>query len=635
MADINISFDAVTQRFHRKMGHVKKDLREVDSTARKAMVGVGLVGGAAVAAGGALFALKEEVMASRLELAQLAGQGDQSIVAIQGLQRAARQSGIDFGLMEGAIEDLPERLLDAANETGEMHEALQMMGGSIRKANGDVMDATEALPHLVGMLQGVADESQRSALATLAFGDGGRVMMAALGDQRLDHFVDEVERFGLKVGPEAVEAAKRWRQETELQRTMVEQLKLGFADIGESILPMLNDAIVLSSVFMSEYLGAVKDDFIDVGTLLADYVGRLASGDFIGATRILDDIALSAADAFVPLENIGPAIERAQVALKNLDALSASGAFEDRNETAVTLLKTTEEQAAADAAAEAAAADAATARQSLSTLTQQLIDQELEGERALSAAYARQLEEIGALEAASGDAFTASMARAQAKLSYENAVSELEADAATEAHAADLARIDEALSAEAEAAAEKRRLNQATADTILGSASSLSDALSGIRHKDEAGAKRAATAAALLSRGVALTQIGISTGAGMQRQFADLPYPAALATSALILTSGAFQAAEVMSEPINFHQGGIDDRRRRSLAPDERVTRDNEAVGVMTAQGLETFGGPQGFGAVNAGRRFGGAARPPEVYLTVRGATVRLESDDDPVPERA
>ena len=91
----------------------------------------------------------------------------------------------------------------------------------------------------------------------------------------------------------------------------------------------------------------------------------------------------------------------------------------------------------------------------------------------------------------------------------------------------------------------------------------------------------------------------------------------------------------MMSQPITFHQGGIDDRRRRSLAPDERITRDNEAVGVMTAQGLETFGGPQGFGAVNAGRRFGGGARPSEVYLTVRGATVRLDSDQDPVPGRA
>ena len=635
MADINISFDALTQKFHRKMGHVKKDLAGVDSTARKAMVGVGLVGGAAMAAGGAFFALKNEVMNSRLELAQLAGQGAQSIKTVQALQMAAGRAGMDFGLMEGAIEDLPERLLDASNNTGEMQEALTMLGGSIQKANGEFMNATEALPYLVELLQGVEDKSQRSALATLALGDGGRIMMTALGDTRLDHFVEQVERFGLEVGPEAVAAAREWKKETEFQNTLVNQLKLGFADLGGNVLPAVNDAIVLTSVFTSEYLGGITDEVMKVGGLLNQYLAHMTALDFKAAAGLLDDIALAAADAVNPFDNVAASIEKARTVLENMETLSAEGAFEGAGDTAVQLLSTTEKQAEASANAEAAAKEREAARQSLADLTQQLMDQGLEGERALEAAYARQLEQIAELEAASGDHFTADMARAQARLSFENDVAEHRAEMAREADAARQQRADEDRKEAEDLAADKIRIEQNLQNDLMSSAEGLARGLSGIQHKTEAGAKRAATAAAVLSRAVALTQIGTNTAAAITRQFADLPYPAALATSALIGVTAAVQAAEVMSQPINFHMGGIDDRRRRSLAPDERITRDNEAVGIMTAQGLETFGGPQGFGAVNAGRRFGGVARPSEVYLTVRGATVRLESDQDPVPGRA
>lgn len=117
--------------------------------------------------------------------------------------------------------------------------------------------------------------------------------------------------------------------------------------------------------------------------------------------------------------------------------------------------------------------------------------------------------------------------------------------------------------------------------------------------------QEAARKAYRVSQAAALAQIGIMTAAGVARQFADLPFPAALITSIGIAATGAAQAIQVANTPPpQFFAGGM-----VTAAPDAipAVLHSGEVVQTAASVRRETGG--------DVRSRNSGASQAPATYI--------------------
>ncbi len=155
--------------------------------------------------------LARQVSETRSEIVRLNRETAVSADIIAGVGAAAQNSGQKLSDMEDAFQGLPERMLDAASGAGEAAEGFEALGVSVTEG-GKLRDINEVLKETVERLQAEENATLRAAKANLVFGDAGVKMMGALGDVRLETFIDHAERFGVSVGPEAAKATLKWNQ---------------------------------------------------------------------------------------------------------------------------------------------------------------------------------------------------------------------------------------------------------------------------------------------------------------------------------------------------------------------------------------------------------------------------------------
>ena len=117
--------------------------------------------------------------------------------------------------------------------------------------------------------------------------------------------------------------------------------------------------------------------------------------------------------------------------------------------------------------------------------------------------------------------------------------------------------------------------------------------------------RKAALAAFRINQAASISNIAINTATGMSRQFADLPYPVAIATAAGIAAAGAAQAALVLSQaPPTAHIGTGMPGSRDPLAPDERMRSGRRVLAGEASGpgGVTNTMGTQLINDVNTGR---------------------------------
>ncbi len=533
----------------------------------------------------------DEVMQQRLELARLAREGDQSVATIQGIQLAARQAAIDVSSLDGAFEDLPERMLDAANGSGELHEAMQMLGDvSLRKANGEFKTATEFLPELIESLQGIEDKGRRSALATLALGDGGRAMMAALGDRRLEHFVGLVDKFGVDAGPQAIETARKWREETELLNLLLDNQRQGFADLTATVLPSFNRLLIRSSVFLSTLFREAAND---VETFASEIYGLLTSDIWEFPDRF-ESFAAAGFELATAGDDVKAAWQEADRVLENIQDTLASGDSnegpgdgpERRQRRAIALLS-----------------DQGAARQRLADLTASIIEEQLEGEARIEAALARRLETIGELAAQSGDQLTAQLAMTEAVASAERDLADLRQRLADEEMRRQMEAMDLRVKnvQDLESIESGRAANQLSAFDSMSGASSeyarlaiqlantVATAAERGSEREGAAQQRARVAAFRANQIAATSNVAFNTAQAIVRQYAEAPVPVAAGLSAFVAGIGAVQAGLILAQqPPTAHQG------RYAPAADELDVRVQRREVVVPTSTVDANGGPSG-----------------------------------------
>tara|TARA_R110002012_G_scaffold16648_1_gene63921 strand:+ start:567 stop:2642 length:2076 start_codon:yes stop_codon:yes gene_type:complete len=262
-------------------------------------------GASALAAGAAVGVLIKALADSKNELTAASIQTGLTANTLAGLRLAAEGSGLALDALTGGLVDLPKRMDEANRETGEALIAFKRLGIEVANADGSLRSVDSVLSESVEKLSGVANAAERSALSTILFGGAGANLMQALGGNELEEFVDQAERFGVTVGPEAAKAAGDFQRELAQTSMVAEKSAEVFLSAfgtgpggASTVMKAFGSLLIgLSSAFKSimnitrdfvggftNVIGDVLGELINLGTVIKKVMG----GDFAAAADLAE-----------------------------------------------------------------------------------------------------------------------------------------------------------------------------------------------------------------------------------------------------------------------------------------------------------------------------------------------------------
>lgn len=250
-------------------------------------------GAAALAAGVAVGSLIKSVVDARNELIDTSTRTGLTAETIAGLKLAAEGSGLQLANLATGLQQLPKRMADVARGTGEAKVAFEQLGISVVNADGSLRSADDVLRESLNALQNVESATERSALATQLFGEAGTGLLQALSGSQLEEFVNQAERFGVKVGPDAAKAAGDFQRELANMELMAEGAKETFISaFGDGP----DSAGTVMKAFGALTIGlstTIKVNFDNMRQILGAFTGHLGeiTGEVANLGRVFDLLA--------------------------------------------------------------------------------------------------------------------------------------------------------------------------------------------------------------------------------------------------------------------------------------------------------------------------------------------------------
>ncbi|MAK30783.1 phage tail tape measure protein, partial [Acinetobacter sp.] len=250
-------------------------------------------GAAALAAGVAVGSLIKSVVDARNELIDTSTRTGLTAETIAGLKLAAEGSGLQLANLATGLQQLPKRMADVARGTGEAKVAFEQLGISVVNADGSLRSADDVLRESLNALQNVESATERSALATQLFGEAGTGLLQALSGSQLEEFVNQAERFGVKVGPDAAKAAGDFQRELANMQMMADGAKETFISaFGDGP----NAAGTVMKAFGALTVGVattIKVNFDTMRQIFGSFTGHIGDiiGEIINISQIFDLIA--------------------------------------------------------------------------------------------------------------------------------------------------------------------------------------------------------------------------------------------------------------------------------------------------------------------------------------------------------
>lgn len=238
--------------------NVKKDLKEVDSMAKKlekslvktgrniTRMGKNLSGkltAPILGIAGSLTVLSQktgEYADKMLDLEQVTGL---SVENLQKFELISREAGVSFDGLMGTISKFQSRLPQIIEGKGRAAEAMKMLGVNAKDTNGNIKDINKLFPELLGALNGIEDITLRNATAQQIFGrsmnDLAPVLSMSADD--LERIGMEAENMGTILDKDALNAANNFRISVEKLQA---QFTGVFRVLATKFIPVLNDTIV-------------------------------------------------------------------------------------------------------------------------------------------------------------------------------------------------------------------------------------------------------------------------------------------------------------------------------------------------------------------------------------------------------
>ena len=204
------------------------------------------------------------------ELITLANKTGLSTQTLQELEYAARFVDVEVETMTGSVQKLTKSMDMASGGTGKQAEAFAALGIKVTNADGSMRNANDVWIESIDTLGGVANETERNALAMNLFGKSAAELnpLIVAGKDELNRLKIEANEVGAVMSGENVTALGKFddsMQKLEAQlKTAGAELGLAFLPILEKLTPIIADTIVPVLKNFSDILTNIIDGFMNM-----------------------------------------------------------------------------------------------------------------------------------------------------------------------------------------------------------------------------------------------------------------------------------------------------------------------------------------------------------------------------------
>lgn len=163
--------------------------------------------------------------------------------ALQEYRYAATQAGLSQEEMDQALSQLTRRIGEAAGGTKAQAEAFNKLGVSVKDANGNVIDAGEAIPKIADALKDVQSPAERAAILMDLFGKSGQKLEPLLsgGSAAVNELRNAAQELGLVLSQEQIQKADDTADKLAALNTVLSaRIASIVSDNADSILGMAN-----------------------------------------------------------------------------------------------------------------------------------------------------------------------------------------------------------------------------------------------------------------------------------------------------------------------------------------------------------------------------------------------------------
>lgn len=245
------------------------------------------VAAAVLGAGIAILAMTKEIADQRNAIVDMSARTGVATDTLLGLQLAAEGAGRQFEDMNEVINPLVARLgqVRAGSESAE--DAFTSLGVSVRDSKGEVISNDEALKRVIKTIQAVEDPGKKASTAIGLIGESGGKLIQVLGDVPLEAFVDQAERFGVGVGPEAAASAATLQRSIADLSLVTQGALADFTDFFG--VTALIDNFTLGFVFANETVKGVLENITAQAQVAGDLLTAVFDGDVEAMARLAQE----------------------------------------------------------------------------------------------------------------------------------------------------------------------------------------------------------------------------------------------------------------------------------------------------------------------------------------------------------
>ncbi len=337
MAGVNVTVGADTQEFEAGMKRAKKQMNQLGGEVREGATQVAKFGAAAVAAGaGALVVLTRQGLKAVDAQAKLARSLGASNDAIQTLQMAAGDTGLDG--LEQSLSRMNRRLGAAEFGAGAAAVTVKSLGLNLKELSG--MDADQRLESIGRSIQeaGLSSEQAARHLQNLGFEQSNALQFFEDGVTAADSYRSEIDALGLSlsaVDATQVEAANdAMGIFGDALQGVTQQLAIESAPFITAVSKMFQDAAIEAGGFQ-DTTATVFDSLVDATGFTMDAVeglrrvfvlagqgGAVAFAGLVEAVLTVADTIVSgptrAVNEFIGILNKVPGVDIDQVGMSGL-----------------------------------------------------------------------------------------------------------------------------------------------------------------------------------------------------------------------------------------------------------------------------------------------------------------------------
>lgn len=163
--------------------------------------------------------------------------------ALQEYRYAGSQAGLATEEVDMALSQLTRRIGEAASGTKAQAEAFEKLGVSVKDANGNIIDAGDAIPQIADALQKIESPAERAAILMDLFGRSGQKLEPLLsgGSKAVNELRDAANRLGIVLSSEQIQKADETADKLDAVKQVLQAKLAGVvADNASSIVQLAN-----------------------------------------------------------------------------------------------------------------------------------------------------------------------------------------------------------------------------------------------------------------------------------------------------------------------------------------------------------------------------------------------------------